>query len=224
MLESGIGELSGQNGEDYLNFAEAAFQQYPDYGWKLMSMHKNQRELQLCTKRDTQGYDIYEIARKYGAIVNNAHEHSVRSPPHPPSSFPALASINEQPAIPQQYARTYTMSDMSSAAALEGGIVVGNGNDVNVGNGTTYMFVNGLAGFSVRNECTGLGSRPWWASWAAGNGNKGNLQPASQATSHGFMGCTFKPNGVADRADCFFEDVNGLRFDEYSVYTAGAVN
>lgn len=163
-----------------------------------MSMHKNQRELQLCTKRDTQGYDIYEIARKYGAIVNNAHEHS--------------------------YARTYTMSDMSSAAALEGGIVVGNGNDVNVGNGTTYMFVNGLAGFSVRNECTGLGSRPWWASWAAGNGNKGNLQPASQATSHGFMGCTFKPNGVADRADCFFEDVNGLRFDEYSVYTAGAVN
>jgi hypothetical protein len=64
MLESGIGELSGQNDPEYVNFAETAFQQYADYGWKLMSMHKNQRELQLCTKSSTNGYNIYEIARK----------------------------------------------------------------------------------------------------------------------------------------------------------------
>jgi hypothetical protein len=122
------------------------------------------------------------------------------------------------------YARTHTLGDLSSAEGLAAGIV-DTENNVRIGNGTTYVFVNGLAGYSVRNECLGLGSSPWWASWAAGNGNKGpGLQSPSQGTSFGFVGCTFKPNGVADRADCFFEDVQGRRFDEYSIFTAGNVN
>lgn len=197
MVESGIGELSGQNAPEYVNFAEDAFANYADYGWKLISFHKNQRELQLCTKSNTQGYDIHEVARRYGAIINTAHEHS--------------------------YSRTYTMNDLSSDSALYNG-VVDNNYDVTVGRNQTYLFVNGLAGSSVRNECSGFGSRPWWASWAAGNGNKGSFGNSNQGSSYGFMGCTFKPNGVANRADCFFEDVNGRRFDEYSVYTTMDVN
>merc|ERR1712167_100729 len=127
---------------------------------------------------------------EYGAAINNAHEHS--------------------------YFRTYTMSDLSGSDNL---IPSNYSNDVFLERGQSYVFVQGLAGSSVRNECSDLGSNDWVASWAAGNGNKSpnSIQSPSQSSSYGFMGCTFKPDG-ANRADCFFEDINGRRFDEYSIY------
>ena len=97
--------------------------------------------------------------------------------------------------------------------------VVNTDNDVTLDRGETFIFTNGFAGSSIRNECNAFGARPWWASWAAGNGNKGVYPDPLQGSTYGYMGCTFKPNGVPDRADCFFEDVSGKRFDEFSIFT-----
>jgi hypothetical protein len=71
MVESGIGELSGANSPQYVDFASAALSAYPDYGWKVLSFHKNQRELQLCTKGNDNGFDIYEVARRYWNILTD---------------------------------------------------------------------------------------------------------------------------------------------------------
>jgi hypothetical protein len=142
MVESGIGETSGQNDQQYLNHIEESLGANPDQAWKLCSWHKNQKELQLCTKSDSIGYEAYETCRKFGAIINNAHEHS--------------------------YCRSHTMSSFASDEALADA-VVDTGNDVKLSRGETYMFTNGLAGSSVRNECDDRGNMPWWASWVAGN-------------------------------------------------------
>jgi hypothetical protein len=192
MVESGLGELSGRDDASYVGYLDEVLAARINAPWKLCSWHKNQRELQMCSKNDEAGYAAYESCRKAGAMVNNAHEHS--------------------------YARSHTMNDLSSSEALYGG-VDNFENDVTLGFGKNFVFVQGLAGSSIRNECSGFGSRPWWASWAAGNGNKGSFGNPNQGSSYGYMACTFKPGGVANRADCFFEDVNGNRFDEYSIYS-----
>jgi hypothetical protein len=189
-LESWIGELSGQNDPGYLSHLRTALEAYKDAPFKMCSWHKNQQQMQLCTKTDSIGWQAYEICRQYGAIINNAHEHS--------------------------YARTYTMNSFASNSQLR---VDNFANDVTLDFGKTFLFVNGLSGSSIRNECDGYGSKEWWASWAAGNGNKGVFGNTNQGSSYGYVGCTFKPNGVANRADCFFEDVNGRVFDRYSIYS-----
>jgi hypothetical protein len=52
-----------------------------------------------------------------------------------------------------------------------------------------------------------------------GNGNKGVFEDPTQGGIYGWMACVFKPNGIANRADCFFEDTRGNRFDEYTITT-----
>jgi hypothetical protein len=44
--------------------------------WSICSWHKNQRLMQVGTKTDETGWGAYEEARKGGAIIATAHEHS----------------------------------------------------------------------------------------------------------------------------------------------------
>ncbi len=44
--------------------------------WKIAAWHKNQRRMQVGGKLDETGWGVYEEARKAGAIVATAHEHS----------------------------------------------------------------------------------------------------------------------------------------------------
>ena len=44
--------------------------------WSVCSWHKNMRLMQLGTKTDETGWGVYEEARKGGAIIATAHEHS----------------------------------------------------------------------------------------------------------------------------------------------------
>lgn len=44
--------------------------------WKICSWHKVMETLQVATKNDESGWDMYEICRKYGALVINGHEHT----------------------------------------------------------------------------------------------------------------------------------------------------
>jgi hypothetical protein len=234
LVEAGIGELSGRDSTTYNNFISQSLASHVDSPWKLVNWHKNQRLMQLGSKSDSIGWNAYvpflspflcsfvvpsflcsfdpsflttlflpfpsslppflpsryEEARKYGAMINNAHEHS--------------------------YSRSYTMRSLASNSSL---LVDNYDNDVTLDFGKTFVFTNGLSGASIRNADSSLAANPWWASWAAGNGNKGVYGDPRQSTSYGYMACTFSPNGVKERADCFFEDVNGRRFDEFSIRT-----
>ncbi len=55
--------------------------------WRVCAWHKNQHLMQVGTKADEVGWDIYEACRESGAIIATGHEHS--------------------------YSRTYLLSDMS---------------------------------------------------------------------------------------------------------------
>jgi uncharacterized protein (TIGR03437 family) len=44
--------------------------------WSICSWHKNQRLMQVGTKTDEAGWAVYEEARKGGAVLITAHEHS----------------------------------------------------------------------------------------------------------------------------------------------------
>ncbi|MDZ7290167.1 MAG: T9SS type A sorting domain-containing protein [candidate division KSB1 bacterium] len=44
--------------------------------WRICSWHKNMRAMQVGDKTDETGWEVYEEARKGGAIIATAHEHS----------------------------------------------------------------------------------------------------------------------------------------------------
>lgn len=44
--------------------------------WKICSWHKNMHLMQVCNKKDSTGWGVYEEARKGGAIIATAHNHA----------------------------------------------------------------------------------------------------------------------------------------------------
>ena len=177
LVLSGIGEMAPQDDPGNLSFLQSSLADNPESTWRVASWHKNQNFLQLCSKKaDEIGWRPYEICREYGAIVNNAHEHS--------------------------YARTHTLKDLSSRDRIQPANFE---NDVEVADGKTFVFVSGLGGHSVRRECNDLGKQEHWAAWAARNGNKQTGRPSTMGSNTGFMGCEFNIDGQVNKASCFFK-------------------
>ena len=54
--------------------------------WKICSWHKNMHLMQVCNKRDSTGWGVYEESRKGGAIIATAHNHAYGHT-YPMSSF-----------------------------------------------------------------------------------------------------------------------------------------
>ncbi|NIU00221.1 MAG: hypothetical protein GWN01_04580, partial [Nitrosopumilaceae archaeon] len=44
--------------------------------WRICSWHKNMNAMQVGSKPDDTGWEVYEECRKGGAIVATGHEHS----------------------------------------------------------------------------------------------------------------------------------------------------
>ncbi len=61
--------------------------------WKIAGWHKNQRLMQVGLKLDEAGWSVYEEARKGGAIIATAHEHSY-SRTHLLSNMPDRAVVS----------------------------------------------------------------------------------------------------------------------------------
>ncbi|ORX93101.1 hypothetical protein K493DRAFT_338461 [Basidiobolus meristosporus CBS 931.73] len=71
IILSGVGTM----GTGHVDYTEDAFLSSPAV-WRLCAWHKNQRLLQTGAKQDETGYAIYEMCRKYGAMVLTGHVHS----------------------------------------------------------------------------------------------------------------------------------------------------
>jgi len=176
----------------HINYVDDQFSTFGSM-WKIVNWHKNQRLYQLCTKSDETGYGILDASRQHGAIVMTAHEHS--------------------------YARTYEMSHFQDFEYDDSKFnpTLRSGND-----GTSFLFVSGLGGESIRDNCDDLEESPWWASTAAGNGCTGycrNNGGANRDVQDGAFFCTFKYNGQPNQALCYFKDTTGYVFDSFMVYS-----
>ncbi len=68
---SGIGTL----GSDHLNFLTEALASDAST-WRICSWHRNQALMQVGTKSDEVGWEVYDACRSGGAIVATGHEHS----------------------------------------------------------------------------------------------------------------------------------------------------
>jgi predicted phosphodiesterase len=76
----------GTGHERYIREKLAADQSH----WRIAAWHKNQQRMQVGGKSDETGWEVYEEARKGGAIIATGHEHS--------------------------YSRTFLLGDMQSGA------------------------------------------------------------------------------------------------------------
>lgn len=101
------------------------------------------------------------------------------------------------------YCRTHLMSDFSEQeiASTDPNLVLSEGR--------SFSFVSGLGGRSIREYKYGLENKPWWAATAA----------KDDGVSHGPLICTFNINGDPRAGECEFEDLNGVVWDKFKIYS-----
>ncbi|MCK6562624.1 metallophosphoesterase [bacterium] len=106
--------------------------------WRIASWHKNMKRMQIGGKSDETGWEIYEAARKGGALIATAHEHTY-SRTHLMSSF--------QDQVVASRSDTLVLSADDPATPAD--------------EGRSFVFVSALGGRSIRDqELEG----DWWAS------------------------------------------------------------
>ena len=152
--------------------------------WRVCAWHKNQTALQVGGKENDVGWAPYEECRKGGALIATAHEHS--------------------------YSRTRTLSNLQSqtidAAASDPNLLV-------VKPGSTFVFVSGLGGRSIRGQercnpktppygCGGI-----WAS----------VYTSGQGARPGALFIDFNVDGDPRKARGYFKNVAGQVIDRFDV-------
>ncbi len=102
------------------------------------------------------------------------------------------------------YSRTLTLADIDSQI-----IHSDDSKSLQVSNGTTFVFVNGLGGKSIRDAEDDLEKNPWWAKYYT-NDNGAN---------YGALFCTFYVDMNPNKAFCYFKDISGNIIDEFAVFS-----
>lgn len=172
--------------------------QSDSHTWKVCSWHKNQTNMQLGTKADEMGWNVYEMCRQQGAIIATGHEHT--------------------------YERTKTLTNIQGLTVdttqhpLVGG-VPGNQNSLLVAPGKTFVFVSGLGGNGPRNQdrCIpftypyggGVGCNYIWAS--VYTTDQGGSSP------FGALFITFNVDGNPNKARGYFKTVAGQVVDQFEI-------
>lgn len=110
--------------------------------WTVCAWHKNQKYYQVGGKKNEVGYGVYDICRKYGALIMTGHEHSFSR------------------SKPIDIVETQHFSQSCG----------GNPNCAyNLTDGTTIVTVTGLGGRGMRKVDATLGALPHWDSTFADN-------------------------------------------------------
>jgi len=158
--------------------------------WRICSWHKNMKAMQVGGKPDSTGWKVYEECRIAGAIIATGHEHS--------------------------YERTRTLSSIQNQIIDSAWPDV---NNVRVGDGSSFVFVSGLGGQSIRNQDRCLpftfpyGCNNVWAS----------IYTTDQNANFGALFCSFNVGGQANKAHCYFKDIDGFIPDQFDVTSFNSV-
>ena len=145
--------------------------------WRICSWHKNQSAMQLGEKGDAVGWAPYEECRKGRAIIATGHEHS--------------------------YHRTKTLSDIPSQTVDPASP---DPDVLRVDHGSTFVFVSGLGGRSIRNQKR---CRPTTPPYGC-NGEWASVYTSNQGANHGALFIEFNVDGGANLAKGYFKNIDGV--------------
>ena len=177
--------LVGENGNN-VEFAEFIDDQLTgtDHIWNICSWHRNQREMQIGGKTSEMGWDVYENCREHGAIVATAHEHS--------------------------YERTRSLVQMQNQTVDS---TCSDPADLCVGVGTTFAFVSGLGGHSIRDQerCLPL-TFPYGC-----NGEWAKIYTTDQDAQYGALFIEFHIDNDPRKAHSYFKNINGQIIDSFDI-------
>ena len=152
--------------------------------WSVCAWHKNQTALQLGDKDNDVGWVTYEQCRLGGAIIATAHEHS--------------------------YQRTRTLANMQSQTIDP---AWGAPDQLRVGGGSSFVFVSGLGGRSIRDqERCKPASPPYGCSgiWAS-------VYSEDQRADYGALFIDFHVDGDPRKARGYFKNIRGQVVDSFTV-------
>ena len=152
--------------------------------WRICSWHKNQEAMQVGGKGNSTGWDVYERCREGGAIIATGHEHS--------------------------YSRTKTLTNVSTQSVDE---IWSQPDDLRVGSGSTFVFVSGLGGRSIRDQERCLPTTPPYGC----DGEWARVYTSDQDANFGALFCAFNVDGREDKASCYFKDIDGAVPDVFNV-------
>lgn len=173
----------GTMGSDHVTYIEEELV-LTQYPWRICSWHKNQREMQVGGRGDSTGWGVYEACREGGAIIATGHEHS--------------------------YERTKTLIDVETQTVDPNWP---RPDELRVARGSTFVFVSGLGGHSIRGQKRCLPATPPYGC----NGEWANIYTSDQGATDGALFCSFNVDGQADIAECYFRDVDGNTPDQFHV-------
>ena len=184
---SGVG-VSGSGHDIYIRDELAA----DDSIWSVCSWHKNQNAMQVGGKGNDVGWGPYEECRIGGAIIATAHEHSYHRTRTLSSTQTQTvdASCEDDPGTPDP--------------------------DVCVFEGSTFVFVSGIAGRSIRNQdrCSPK-TYPYGC-----NGEWAKIYTSDQGAKYGALFITFHVDGDPRKAYGYFKNIDGVVIDSFTI-TAG---
>ena len=152
--------------------------------WSVCSWAKNMNEIQLGSKADQTGWEVYNACKNGGAIIATGHEHS--------------------------YHRTKTLVDIENQIVDPQWPKPDN---LRVKEGSTFVFVSGLGGHSIRDQDRCLPtSYPYGCNheWAS-------IYTSDQDANFGALFCVFNAGGQSNKAYCYFKNIDGEIVDEFSV-------
>jgi hypothetical protein len=152
-------------------------------------MIQSEITLQLGSKSNSMGWEVYENCRNAAAIIATGHEHSY-------SRTRSLISMQDQ------------IVD-SSCPDQPGTPDV----DVCVSAGRTFAFVSGLGGKSIRNQ-----DRCLPATFPYGcDGEWAKIYTSDQAATYGVLFITFNVNGDTRKATAYFKNIDGQIIDQFEI-------
>jgi len=184
---SGIGLL----GTGHEAFLQEELAQDPSI-WSICSWHLNQKALQVGWKEDRVGWGAYETCRQEGAIIATAHEHS--------------------------YERTKTLSKLidieTQTVDLTVDLLWPEPDLLRVAPGSTFVFVSGLGGNSVRHQ---VRCQPPYTYPYGCNGEWAKIYTSDQGATHGALFITFHVDGDPRKAVGYFKNIDNEIVDVFTI-------
>ena len=152
--------------------------------WRICAWHKNQTAMQVGSKPNEVGWGPYEACRQGRAIIATAHEHS--------------------------YSRTKTLSNVQTQTVDS---LWTDPNDLRVSAGSTFVFVSGLGGHSIRHQKRCLPTTPPYGC----NGEWASIYTFNQGATYGALFIEFHVDGDPAKASGYFKDIDGDVIDSFTI-------
>lgn len=189
LLLSGVGTMDPASAVDHEDFLLQGLAG-SDAIWKICAWHKNQHDMQTGGKTDEVGWEAYRICQAGGAIIATGHEHA--------------------------YGRTRSLTALGDREQGHG--AYGSPEQMNVTPGSTFVFVSGLGGQSIRDFESDHEQDTWWASVLTSNRHVVNGTEVEDFTaSAGVLFIDFHVDGDPRRARGWYKTIAGEVIDQFDI-------